>query len=154
MLIMHLLITIGADSVVRLIIAMLITMALTCVSIQTYVIFLKAPERSIMPHEEFGVLDSASGLVDPSRSPPKAERWHRRWDKMTTLTRSLLPLTAGLAMLFVRSLPASGDVVLVVLCASVMAVGVAVGIGRHLGLAVASRRWEEQHGKAIIVKRS
>lgn len=148
-----LVVTIGANSVVRLLIAMLIAVALACVSIQTYVIFLKAPERSTMPHEEIGVLDSANGLVDLSRFPPEAERWHRRWDKMTTLTRSLLPLIAGLAMLFVRSLSASGDVILVVLCASVMAVGTAVGVGRHLGFAVASRRWEEQHGMAIIIKR-
>lgn len=141
----------GADFILRLVIAALILMLLICVSIQACVSILRSPERSTMPHEEFGVLDSVSGLIDPSQTLPRAQGWRRRWDKMAIITRSLLPLVAGLSMLLVRSLSASGEIILLVFCASVMAVGVAAGAGRHLGFAAASWRWEGQHDIAITV---
>ena len=146
-------VTSGAGLFLQLIIAILTAVISIAIAIQTYTMILKVPERTTMPQEDFGVLDSTSGLVNPSVLPPEVQKQHRQWDKTAAITRSLLPLTAGLSMFLVRSLPASGDLILGMLCAMFMTVVFAAAAGRNLGFAVASRRWEEQHGMAIIVKR-
>lgn len=144
----------SGDVIVRLFIGALVLLILAAVAIQTYFSVTKAPTRPTIPHGDFGVLDESTGTVDPSRSPRNASRQSERWDKTTIIVRATLPIVAALSMWLVRSLPATGDLVLIVLCASFFAVVFAIGLGRYLGIAISCRRWEEQHQMKILVKRT
>jgi hypothetical protein len=144
----------SGEVMVCLFVGAFVFLVLAVVAIQTYFSDTKAPTRPTMPHGDFGVLDDSTGTVDPSRSPRNASRQIERWDKTAIIVRATLPIVAALSMWLVRSLPATGDLVLIVLCASFFAVISAIGVGRQLALAVSCRRWEEQHQMKILVNRT
>ncbi|MFZ2423772.1 MAG: hypothetical protein WA029_21775, partial [Anaerolineae bacterium] len=60
----------------------------------------------------------------------------------------------GTMPLIVRSLPATGDLILLLVVAFVFTTIGAIGAGSNLSYIVASRRWEQEHGKPILVKKN
>lgn len=139
---------------VRLFVGALVFLVLAIVAIQTYLSVTKAPSRSTMPHDDFGVLDESTGFIDLSRSMRHSSSGNEQWNKAALIVRATLPIVAALSMWLVRSLPATGDLVLIVLCGSFFAVVNAMGVGKHFALAVSCQRWEEQHQMKILVKRT
>ncbi len=127
---------------------------LLVVGLQSYLTTLRSPERSSMPHDDtVGVLDETTGIVDPRRTQRAARRRRAKLDAAKGMARSSLPIVAALSMLLVRSAPASGDLMLTAICASVFAVVYAMGTGQNYGFVAAIRRWEQKRGIVIRVKR-
>lgn len=140
----------GAGS--RLLVGLGIVTVLFMVSLQTHLVSLKAPERETMPHEVIGALDEATGIVDPTSSSPLAKKREKQILGSVAWAWRLAPITAALSTLLVRALPATGDLILVVVVAIGFATLWAVGAGSNASYVVASRRWEREHGKQIHVR--
>ncbi len=137
----------------KLFASLVIVVMLIALVIGAYRISQKRHQRAQMPYGPVGTLDRKTGLVDPTISPPNIQRHQDRLEKQSALLWRLAPLTAGLAMLLVRGLPASADEVLVAIVAFTFAVLGAGGAGGYYFYLVASRRWEQEHGKLMYVKR-
>ncbi len=146
-------ITWGTGNGFRILVSLGIVMILLAVGLQTYLASLRTPEREIMPHEVIGALDQATGIVDPTASSPSAKKREKQMAGSATMIWRLAPVTAGLSMLLVRALPATGDLILMVIVAIGFATVGAIGAGSNVSYVVASRRWEQKHGKLIYVKR-
>jgi len=121
---------------------------------QTYLVTIRSPERERMPHEIIGVLDQTTGIVDPSSGSPSAQARVKQMDRSTALMLRLAPLTGGLSLLTIRSLPATSDLVLLLIVALVFATVGAIGTGSNVSYVVASRRWEQKHGKPMCIKKT
>jgi hypothetical protein len=106
-----------------------------------------------MPYGPTGTLDTKTGLVDPTVSPPLIQRSRDRAEKRYALLWRLAPLCAGLSMLLAGGLPASGTAVVVAIIALVVSAGTAGAAGSMGYYVLATRRWEREHGKHIRVQR-
>lgn len=126
---------------------------LVALGVGAYRVNQKRPYLAEMPYGPVGILDNKTGLVDPAVSPPLIQRSRDKAEKQYALLWRLAPLTAGLSMLLVRGLPASGKAVLVAIIALVIAAGYAGVTGSVYFYIIASWRWEQQHSKRMYVKR-
>jgi len=106
-----------------------------------------------MPHGPLGVLNSKTGVVDPTKSPPKLQRQLDKQAGKTNLVWRLIPLTSGLALAFVRGLSESGGELIMTIIAIVVVIGISGSVGSILAYIESTWRWEREHGKHIIVKR-
>jgi len=106
-----------------------------------------------MPHGPLGTLNPKTGVVDPTKSPPKLQRQLDKSANKTNLVWRLTPLTAGLALAFVHGLSNSGAELLMAIIAVVVVMGVSGAIGSTLAYIAAILRWERKHDKQITVKR-
>jgi hypothetical protein len=131
-----------------------IATVLLVAGLQTYLSSFRSPERATMPHEVIGALDETTGIVDPTSSPTSAKKRAKQMAGSTALLWRLAPVTAALSMLLVRALPATGDLILGVVVAIGFATIGAVGAGGNMSYVIASRRWEQKHGKPICVMRN
>ncbi|MFZ1709441.1 MAG: hypothetical protein WAW20_12725 [Anaerolineae bacterium] len=127
---------------------------LSVVGLQTYEITLKSPEREKMPHEIIGILDQTTGVIDLSTEAFSVQTRAKNIKRSTTLALRLAPLVGGISLLIVRSLPVTGDLILLLVVAFVFTTIGAIGAGSNLSYIVASRRWEQEHGKPILVKKN
>jgi hypothetical protein len=106
-----------------------------------------------IPQGPFGLLDKATGLVNPYGSPPPLRESQKRAATVVARVRRLTPLAVGLSTLLVRGLPDSGIIILVMAIAFLMTTGGSLGSGAFCFFLVTTLRWEHTHGKQIRVKR-
>jgi hypothetical protein len=137
----------------KLLAGLVIGPMLGALGIGVYRVNQKRPYLAEMPYGPTGTLNKKTGLVDPTVSPPLIQRSRDKAEKQYALLWRLAPLTAGLSMLLARGLPASGIAVVVAIIALVTSAGAAGAAGGMCFYVVASRRWEQQHGKGMYVKR-
>lgn len=106
-----------------------------------------------IPHGPFGLLDQATGLVNPFDSPPSLRKGQKRAATVVARIRRLTPLAVGLSTLLVRGLPDSGIIILVMAIAFLMTTGGSLGGGAAFFFLITTLRWEHTHGKQIRVNR-
>lgn len=106
-----------------------------------------------LPHGPVGTLDHRTGFIDPYKSPPLIQKHQDELQSKRHVVWRLAPLTAGLAMVLVRGLPSSGLNLLLIFLSLVVATGSSGGAGGALYYAIASRRWEVQNGKLMLVRK-
>lgn len=138
----------------QLFVGLILMATLIAIGWRAYLASLHSPERAVMPHEEIGGLNQATGLVDPTHSPAIAREREIQWARSATWLRVVIPVSAALGVWLVRALPAHGDLVLVVIVASAIAIFSMMGAGKNLAFVVASMRWERAHGKHIFINDS
>lgn len=112
----------------------------------------RRPYLAATPKRPAGTLDTNTGLVDPYKSPVSVQKHQDELANKNHLVWRLAPLTAGLAMLLVRGLPDLGRALVMTLLAMTVAAGCATAAGSVLFFVVASRRWEFENGKLILVQ--
>ena len=105
---------------------------LSVVGLQTYEITLKSPEREKMPHEIIGILDQTTGVIDLSTEAFSVQTRAKNIKRSTTLALRLAPLVGGISLLIVRSLPVTGDLILLLVVAFVFTTIGAIGAGSNL----------------------
>jgi len=106
-----------------------------------------------MPHGPLGILNPNTGVVDPTKSPPKLQEKIEEYSNKTNFVWRVIPLTAGLALAFVRGLSDSGGELVMAIIAIIVVVGVSGSIGSVYAYIRAILCWEKKHGKRITVKR-
>ncbi len=106
-----------------------------------------------LPHGPVGILDHRTGFVNPYKSPHLIQRQQNKFQRQELFVWRLAPLTAGMTMIVVRGLPDSALIFLIILLCLIVAVGASGGAGGTLYYAIASRRWEIQNGKLMVVKK-
>lgn len=147
-----LIVTQNLEIIYRLLAGILITVTLAALAIGLYRTNQRRPYLANMPHGPSGTLDPKTGFVDPTVSPPALQRQREQADRSTRLLLRWAPLAAGLSMVFVRSLSASGITITILIIAFVVATGGAAAVGSLYYFFVASLRWEKKNGKQIQLR--
>ena len=106
-----------------------------------------------MPHGPLGILNSKTGVVDPTETSPKLQKQMDEYTNKANLVWKIIPLTAGLALVFVRGLSDSGGELVMTIIAIIVVVGASGSIGSVYAYIRAILCWEKRHGKRITVKR-
>ena len=114
---------------------------------------LSNPVRKVMPHDDIGVLDTQSGLIDLTNTPGFLEHEKDKRKLWNRFAIASLPLIAALSLLLVGILPVGGDRILLTIMAIFFSFIGAFAVGRNLALVAAIYRWEKWHGKLIRIKR-
>jgi len=107
-----------------------------------------------MPHGPLGMLNPRTGVVDPTKSPPKLQKQMDDYANKTNLLWRITPLIAGLSLAFVRRLSDSGEELVMTIITIIVVVGVSGSIGSIYAYILAILSWEKKHKKRIIVDRS
>jgi len=99
-----------------------------------------------------GTLDTATGVLDPYKSPPKRQRRLEQDQQTEKIWLRLMPLIAGLSM-FLVNIMSDQDVRIFI---AVAAMGLlwlgTMGIGRYSYYIVWTRNWERQHKRQIVLQ--
>ena len=108
--------------------------------------------RAQLPCGYNGQLDARTGRVDPNGPTPRPSdpsKPRGLWKNPS------VQIVAGIVVsqLVVRFLPDTGKLAFVLICIMYLAMSCGVGAGRVASLCLATRRWEQQHGKQIHVIR-
>lgn len=147
-----LIVTQNLESIYRLLVGIVIGITLIALAVGIYRTNQRRPYLANMPHGPSGTLNPKTGYVDPSVSPHALQLQREQTERSTRYLLRWAPLAAGLSMLFVRSLSASGITITVMIIAFVVAAGGAGAVGGLCYFFVASLRWEKKNGKPIQLK--
>lgn len=148
-----LIVTQNLGIIYRVLVGILMAVTLVALAVGFYRTNQRRPYLANMPHGSSGMLNPKTGYVDPTVSPPALQRQREQADRSTRLLLRWAPLAAGLSMVFVRSLSASGITIAILIIAFVVATGGAAAVGGLCYFFVASLRWEKKMGKHIKLKR-
>jgi hypothetical protein len=117
-----------------------------------YVHNLNSSHRKDMPHGPIGMLDSRTGIVDPTRSPVAIQKqWEQAEGKLKLVSR-LAPLIAGISMFLVRILSEPGILVIIAVIALLGTIFGSIGIGGLVYYVFAIIRWEREHEKRMLLQ--
>ncbi len=124
---------------------------LSLVTIRSFLLDQRKPERKKMPCGRSGKLNHKTGIViDQTYQPTSFEQTEKR-KKLLEWTIRASPLIAGLAIAFTRGLNITGKLIVLLLSTVFLGTIVAKASGETLSYLVATLRWERKHGKPIKI---
>jgi hypothetical protein len=108
---------------------------------------------SNMPYGPQGVLNTKTGIVDPTRSPTFIHRRQEPVKRRLDVLWRFSPLIAGFSMFLVRVLSESANTIILALVTLLWIIVCAGGAGGAIAYVISILRWEQEHEKRMYVNK-